>query len=136
MTKEDEIALLDRTIAGLPDSYVRDILLNERGAIVQAIEWDLCYTDLHAAQEAVRRRTRRTAMKWNVETQKQAADLLISVAQAYAEWSEGDDEEVVSALASYAAYRQDGHAEPIINGAYGDSVYRFFCYLYKEPAKI
>lgn len=51
LTKAEEIALLDKTIAGLPEGYLKDILTSERNTIVRAIECDLTCLDMHYAFE-------------------------------------------------------------------------------------
>lgn len=41
VTKDEELALLDNFIAGLPDSYLRDILTDGRSAIERDIRRDI-----------------------------------------------------------------------------------------------
>lgn len=41
MTKDDELALLDTFVAGLPDGYLRDILTDGRPAIERDIRNDM-----------------------------------------------------------------------------------------------
>lgn len=46
LTKHDERDLVAKTIAALPDSYLRDILTTERDSIIRAIDDDLTFLDL------------------------------------------------------------------------------------------
>ena len=53
MTKSEEREFVDKTIARLPDSYLKDILVSEREPILRAIDEDLCYIDITALQVQV-----------------------------------------------------------------------------------
>ena len=46
LSKDEEKALLARTIEGLPDGYLRDILESERAAIEHAIDLDVAFLGL------------------------------------------------------------------------------------------
>lgn len=64
LTKAEEIALLDKTIEGLPEGYLKDILSNERAAIVKAIENDVGFTGLdRVVNEAIRAHKRIAELK-------------------------------------------------------------------------
>lgn len=87
LSKTEEKELFVATVDALPDGYVRDILTSQTAAVFSAIDADLGYIDLHAAQKEVMAARAELAQidKQKAERETQLARLEAELKRARAE---------------------------------------------------